>query len=228
MSQRTSTSVEVEPVSAGLARQIGRMAEDAVLKYPGGNARAELAKGNPAFGQQFNDLIERLASQRAETLPLIERPPFLTIRVGTLKTEPDLRQAVLDAECRISNWASDLMSRPAFASGIAQAEEDVDFVIVSNAELGYPNGCAQAQTYEAGLKLGWKLCLPSDAIEIRRNYPDQPVGEWLLIAMNPIADSGGDPEVFIVGHDRDGLWLYGRYGFPGSFWRDGRWVFRRK
>jgi len=181
------------------------------------------------------DLVTRLdgvlglADDFRRSLPLLERPPFLTVRVGTLKTESDLRQAVLDAGCRIGDWASDLMSQPAFTAGIAQAEEDVEFVIASNAELGYPNGCSKAQTCEAGLKLGWKLCLPSDAIEIRRNYLDQPVGEWFLVAMDSIAGSGGLLRVFDVVRDGGDRWLHGNDGRPGFVWGGrSRWAFRCK
>lgn len=185
--------------------------------------------GHPTLAGRLDQIFSELAVEYHQSLSLLERSPFLTVRVGTLKTEPDLRQAILDAGCRIGDWASDLMKQPAFKAGIAQVEDDVDFVIASNTELGYLDGCTQAQTYEAGLKLGWKLCLPSDGPEIRRNYPDQPAGEWLLIAMNPIAGSDGDLRVFDVVRDGDDQWLSGSGGRPGGFWGgDRRWVFRRK
>lgn len=185
--------------------------------------------GHPALAGQLDKVFSGMAAEYRRSLPLIERPPFLTVRVGTLKTEPELRQAVLDSGCKIGNWAIDLMNQPAFKSGIAQVEEDIDFVIASNEELGYPNGCTRIQSYEAGLKLGWKKCLISDGPEIRRNYLDQPDGEYLLVASDPVADSDGYLKVFYVGHVLDRLWLLSCSGSPGYFWYGlYRWVFRRK
>ncbi|GEM_PF-5984915 len=45
--------------------------------------------------------------------------------------------------------------------------------------------------------------------------------------MEPIIDSGGDPEIFSVGHIDDGLWLGGR-GQPDIFWYGRKFVFRRR
>ena len=59
-------------------------------------------------------------------------------------------------------------------------------------------------------------------------YQDQPKGEWLLIAMEPISDSGGDLRVFYVVHDDDALWLSANYGLPDDRWlADDRWLFIR-
>lgn len=41
-------------------------------------------------------------------------------------------------------------------------------------------------------------------------------------------DSDGNPKVFNVEHDKDGLWLNGNNGNPDNFWNgNNRWVFRR-
>lgn len=184
--------------------------------------------GHPTLADQLDKIFSDTAAEYRQSLPLIERLPFLTVRVGTFKTEPELRQAVLDSGCKIGDWAIDLMNQPAFTAGIPQVEEDIDFVYASNEEFGYPNGCTQIQSYEAGLKLGWKPCLPSDGPEIRRHYLDQPDGEWDLVAMEPIADSSGLLKVFDVARGEDGLWLHSSGG-PVDFWRgSSRWVFRRK
>ena len=189
------------------------------------------AMSNPNFKSEQHLLMDRLAAEYARSLPLIQRPPFLTVRVGTLKTEADFRRALAETDpvCNISQWAGDIMSKPDFAANIPQVEEDIEFVYASNKELGYPKGCTRLQTYEAGLKLGWKLCLPSDGPEIRRHYLNQPMNEWLLVAMEPIKDSDGDLGLFRVGRGGGGAWLSGGCGRPGDVWVAGyRWLFRRK
>ncbi len=186
--------------------------------------------GHPGFAKGLGFITDLVTGYR-QSLPLLERTPFLTVRVGTLKSEVDYRRALgeTDPIGNISQRAGDIMSKPDFAASIPHVEEDVEFIIASNEELGYPKGCTRLQTYEAGLKLGWKLCLASDGPEIRRHYLDQPMNEWLLVAMEPIADSVGDLRVFIVERDDGGAWLGSSYDGPGSVWDAGdRWVFRRK
>jgi len=187
------------------------------------------AMSNPNFKAEQHGLMDRLAAEYARSFPLIERPLFVTARVGTLKNVAGYRQALgaTDPVCNISKWAGDITGKRAFAASIPQVEEDVEFVCASNEELGYPNGATRFQSYEAGLKLGWKLCLASDGPEIRRHYLNQPLGEWKLIAMEPISDSDGDLKVFNIEHNDDGLWLNTNYDNPDNVWNaSNHWVFR--
>ncbi|HLB31972.1 MAG TPA: hypothetical protein VJL27_00250 [Patescibacteria group bacterium] len=165
-----------------------------------------------------------------QTLPLVERLSFLTVRVGTLKTAEAMRQALRGANCRTSVLAGDMMNQPAFAAGIVQEEEDVNFVIAYNAKLGYPEVCTVTQTYEAARKRGWRTCEPPDAVYLRLATPDQPEGEGFFVATDPpITDFDGYLRVFSVVHDSDGCWLGGDYGRPGHLWGGHyRWAFRCK
>jgi hypothetical protein len=226
--------MEIQTPPAVTDGQYGKLedvARDLVRKHKVNGTEFQFVLGHPGFASRFGAIINELANEHRRTLPLIERPPFLMIRVGTLKTEEDFRQALsqTDPICNISKWAGDIMSKPDFSAAIPQVEEDVEFVYASNEELGYPNGCTRLQTYEAGLKLGWKLCLPSDGPEIRRHYLNQPLGEWLLVAMEPIKGSDGSLKVFRVGRRGGGAWLGGDYGNPAFVWgASNRWLFRRK
>lgn len=188
------------------------------------------AMDHPEFKARHHALLDQLvAEQRQRIKPLIERPASLIVRVGMLKTVADLRQAVTNAGCQITPWADDMINRPAFKVGIVQAEEDIEFIFASNAELGYPNGCTRARTYEAGLKLGWKLCFPSDAIEIRRQYLEQPKNEWLYVAMDAITTSDGLFRVFSVTPDDTSPLLGADDAYSGILRRgDCCWAFRRK
>ena len=165
-----------------------------------------------------------------QTLPLVERLSFLTVRVGTLKTAEAMRQALRGANCRTSVLAGDMMNQPAFAAGIVQEEEDVNFVIAYNAKLGYPEVCTVTQTYEAARKRGWRTCEPPDAIYLRLATHDQPEGEWFLVATDPpIAASDGYLKVFGVARVSGGCRLGGCRGGPGHLWGGHyRWAFRCK
>ena len=152
---------------------------------------------------------------------------FRTIKVGVkkLRNADDYREALAGAGCEISDWASDIMGKPGFK--VADQEADVDFIVLSNAELGYKDGARYEDTCKRGVELGYDLCEPEDGPALRLSYLDQSKGEWLTMAMKPITGSGGGLGVFDVGHGGEGLVLYANDGRPDSFWGgDYRFVFR--
>jgi len=150
-----------------------------------------------------------------------------TIKLGTgLKTADDFRRALKDDGFNISDWASDILGKPAFKA--ADEDTEVDLVKVTVAELGFKNGARHNQIYERAKELGLGLCPPEVGPQLRLQYQDQPNGEWILVAMEPIVASDGSPCVFGVGRGGSGLWLDSDWGNPDGFWYpDDRWVFCR-
>lgn len=150
------------------------------------------------------------------------------VNLGTgPRTVDDFRKALKDGGFRISDWASDILGKPAFT--VAAEKTEVDLVRVTVAELGFKNGAKRSDIYERAKDFGLELCPAEVGPQLRLQYKDQPVGEWLFIGMEPITGSGGDLGVFLVGHGGDGLWLRSRDGHPDSFW-DGHYrsVFARR
>lgn len=152
-----------------------------------------------------------------------------TIRLGTsLKTADDFRAGIKTAGMYIGDCGNDILGKPAF---VASPEEiEVDLVIVSNADLGFKEEAKLEDTHARALELGLELCPNEVGPQLRLQYGDQPNGEWLLVAMEPIVDLDGHRWLFSVERDDDGeRYLYGSYGGPGSIWgADTRFVFRRR
>jgi len=90
------------------------------------------------------------------------------------------------------------------------------------------NGGTTAEVFAGAGRLNLDKCLPDDGPRLRIQYQDQPVGELLLMGMEPIADSDGYLYVFLVGLHGDGnRWLRTRLAHPGRVWGPGfRWLFR--
>lgn len=221
------TSSTTKPVGSGLAKHLGRMVEDAMLDYPGGTAMADLAKGHPGFSSKLYAMVDNLASEQALRLPIINRPAWKTIRLGIHKHADEYREAIKTAGGRISDWADDILGKSAFT--VIGQPTDIDLVIVTVAELGYEKGATRADIYKRAAEFGLEPCPAEVGPALREQYMDQPKGEWLLIAMEPILDSDGDPSIFAVGRDAHDLCLYSDYGRPGSLWSPVyRWVFVRK
>ncbi len=183
--------------------------------------------GHKDLAGQLGQIFSELAAEYRQSKPLLERPPFASIQVGTFKAVDELRQALLDGGFHISDWASDLMGRPEFI--LVPEPTELKLYSATNEELGFPNGCTVAESFAALERIGAVKLPPEAGPQYRLQYPDQPMGEWRLMYMDPIAGSDGDLRVFDVGRHGGGLWLSGDCASPGRFCRGDRgWVFGRK
>jgi len=150
-----------------------------------------------------------------------------TIKLGTgLKTAGDFRRALCGDGFNLSKWASDNLGKPAFT--VALEETEVDLVKVTVGELGFKKGARRDQIYERAKELGLELCPSEVGPQLRLQYKDQPNGEWILVAMEPIVDSGdGCPRVLFVERNY-GRWLRSHCARLSYCWDpDHQWVFCR-
>ncbi|MEA1909515.1 MAG: hypothetical protein U9M89_00600, partial [Patescibacteria group bacterium] len=88
-----------KPVGDGLAREIGRMMEDAARKYNGGTERMDLVKGHPQFIGRVYELWEKLFVEQKHRLEIMSgfRPIWRTINLGTgLSSEREFVDAMKD------------------------------------------------------------------------------------------------------------------------------------
>ncbi|MBU1033012.1 MAG: hypothetical protein ABII13_00355 [Patescibacteria group bacterium] len=137
-----------------------------------------------------------------------------------------LIRALKESDFRVSDWAKDMLGHDAFT--VALEEYELELVLTTVADLGFKEGATFRKICDRAKARGLELCPAEVGAQLRRQYQDQPQGEGLLIAMERITDSDGCPDVFIVEHDGDGLWLRSIDGDPGDHWNpDDRWVFVR-
>ncbi len=174
------------------------------------------------------ELKKLLAQLCRSTEPSLLPTPFRvwkTIRLGTgLKTADDFRRAIRGDGKKISDWANDILGQPEFI--VADAPIEVRLVNVSAAELGLTNGGTRKQIYDRALRRGLKLCSPEVGPQLRLQYTDQPLNEWILVGMKPIARFEGNLSVFDVERVEVGLLLFSTHGHPEAVWdADVRWVF---
>ena len=148
-----------------------------------------------------------------------------TIKLGTLKNADEFRKALKKDGFKIGDWGNDIIGKPAFT--VASTEEEIQLVNVSVADLGFKNGATYKDICAKAKELGLELCPNEVGPQLRLQYKDQPKGEYLRIAMEPITDSDGDLHIFRVGHGDDDLWLHGLNGYSDRFWyANSRFVFR--
>lgn len=193
MGKDQHTSGTVESVTEGQSDLLVL----ATKNYPGGKEKLELAKGHTNFQSRLWELLDVLAGERVLQLPILEKPIWKTIRLGVHKNADEYRKAIKTVGGKISDWANDILGKPAFT--VADQPMDIDLVVVTVAELGFPKGAIRADIYKRAAEFGLEPCPAEAGPALREQYMDQPNDEWLRIAMKPIVGSNGDPRIFSVG-----------------------------
>jgi hypothetical protein len=156
-----------------------------------------------------------------KTTPSVKTPPVVvksafavpvwrTITIGTFANLFALLSALDAAGCSIGDSAEEILARPAFAVGTSKTT--VELFAVSAAELGFQTDTAPlADIYARAQQLGFGLAAAEVAPQLRLQYFDQPMGEF-LIGMEPIKTWKGEPVIFTVANGGAGLVLIGRDG----------------
>jgi hypothetical protein len=152
----------------------------------------------------------------ANTPPMLVRsavavPVWKTITVGTFANSFALRNALDAAGCGNGNSAGEILARPAFT--LSATKTDVELFAVSAAELGFQTDTASlANIYARAQQLGFGLAAAEVAPELRLQYFDQPIGEFLIVGMEPIKTWKGEPVILTVANGGAGLILIGQDG----------------
>ena len=163
------------------------------------------------------------AAEQAQTAPTaLETPIWKTITVGGSKSVNAIREAMETAPCRIQigDDANEILGRPAFP--FIRKPIELDLVVLSVFELGFGDQASRKavqvslhEIYARAASLGFDLCPAEVGPALRLNYLDQPVGEFLHIAMKPVARYTGELVSFTVGAGGAELLLVGGNGDPG-------------
>jgi len=147
-------------------------------------------------------------------------PVFKTIKLGTHKSTDSLRSSLKDNGNHISNWGNDIFGNIT----LAEYETEVTLHVATVKELTGKDRSVSHEINKAIRSKGYELCPAEVGPQLRLQYLDQPNGEWIRVAMEPIADSHGLLRIFYVGYVADERWLRGVNGHRDNEW-DGDTVF---
>jgi hypothetical protein len=139
---------------------------------------------------------------------LNEFPTWKTVDLGVYHDANAVRDAFRAAPVliHIDNWADQVLNRIAFR----QTYTRVDLVLTTVSDLGFGNnGASLKDIYQRALQLGFVLCPAEVGPILRLAYLDQPFGEYLHIAMEPIARFDGGATDFSVAKGLGGWLLIG-------------------
>jgi hypothetical protein len=170
----------------------------------------------------------------AQSLPTADQiPVWKTIAIGTLRSVINLREALEASECgaatpinstnlamaatvpcKLGNSANEILGRPGFE--LSRTPGQLELALVSGKDLGFPPDSqpSLSEIYERAQSLGFALCPPEAGPQLRLQYTNQKIGEFLPIAMRPIRDYAGELTILSVGNGGAGLLLVGSSGNP--------------
>lgn len=209
-------------------------ARTVLSEYP-----AEALQAIVERGREWQTGIRGLVQQLGlPGLSIVQRPPWKTIRLGTMKSGALCAKEILFAGGLISKAAQEVLflnvrHYPHDALGsrtfqVAKQLVEIDLALVSLAELDFHRRAPREQVHDRAIHLGLELCPAEVGPQLRLQYMDQPRHEALFIATRPLEAEGFSPQVLIVRHDDKGLWLDS--GSDRSDMRydpDSLWVFCR-
>jgi hypothetical protein len=133
-----------------------------------------------------------------------------TITLGNFANSFALRNALDAAGCDVGDLAEEIIARPAFT--LAPTKTVVDLIAAPAAEFGLTaESAALEDIYSRAEKLGLSLVPAEVGPELRLQYLDQPIGEFLHVGMKPITTWNGDPVIFVIANGGAGLILIGQH-----------------
>ncbi len=152
--------------------------------------------------------VQELAAQGVAMRASVNLPDWKTVSLGTFANANALMAALDDAHVAIGDFANEAMHRPVFT--VARSRVEVRVVVVSGAQLGFDEEYAlRSDILRRGRRLGLDLCPDELAAQLRLQYLDQPLGEFLDLAMDPITLYGGQQVSFSLGNGGAGPMLIG-------------------
>lgn len=128
-----------------------------------------------------------------------------TITLGTHSDLNAIKAAFNPTDSKVRDYVNDILGKPEFT--LADEPTEVDLVVRSVRDLGFKHTVTFLQVCAKAIELGLELCPAEVGLELRMQYSDQPLGEWLYIAMDTIVDSYGYSRIFMLDNDENTLWL---------------------
>ena len=148
-----------------------------------------------------------------QTRASVDIHAWKSIEIGTRKGVIAYRNALDSAAVRIGDSANEILGRPTFR--YMTAKETVLLVIRSVAELGLESEAVSlADVYSRARRIGLVLCPAEVGPQLRLDYANQPLGEVLHIAMEPVATYAGDLTILALMNAGTGPLLIGSDGRP--------------
>ena len=172
------------------------------------DARAQCTPRDALRGRLISTTVPVVQKQQSGVRSGSDVAVWRTITIGTFADSSALLSALRAIGCDIGDSTAILAGRGFTVSG---TKKEVKLLTVSATELGFFGGTASLQKiYERAQRLGFGLAPAEIAPQLRLQYLDQPIGEFLIIGMEPIRKWTGESVILTVANGGAGLVLIGQ------------------
>ena len=146
---------------------------------PLGDLNQKLSSPN---GEEWLTALKRFLRKENPWDGAITFSVFRTITLGHYKTMKELRKCLDRQRVEVSSWASDIMNRPAFT--LTPEKTEVDLVVLSVAELAFPEGATYGKICDKAKELGLHLC-PAEVGVNRSGAPTPLKSSAVVVSARP-------------------------------------------
>lgn len=153
-------------------------------------------------------------------------PVWKTVKLGTYTSQNALKNDLKKKGVLMDNWVPNIITEPAFT--IEREKRKIDLVNVSVTDLGFTKCAPLRDIYNRAFKLDLLLCPAEVGPQLRLQYYNQPKGDWLCVATEPIIAPGGYQCIFNVARSvgSSQRFLYMLCGHFDNMWKpDDRFLF---
>jgi len=165
------------------------------------------------------DVLQNQLKLKTRSVPAFQQPvrsarevaTWKTITIGTFADPLALRNELDSRGCNVGGQAAEILARPTFT--ISSHTATVELVNLSPTQLGFMSDTVTLSgVYARAQQLGFELAAAEVGPQLRIQYFDQPIGEFLIIGMEPIKTWSGEPIILNVANGGAGLILIGQDG----------------
>ena len=178
----------------------------------------EINENTVAYLGEWNPTVLQTVRNYPNIKHLYESFPDKKIFLQTIETDPSIQtpkqaeEKLKEKSIYLSDWGRDILYKTEFS----KQKETYELVRFTVEQLGFPNGATTEQIYDKADSLGLGLCPAEVGPHLRLSYSGE---EWMLVAMEQIADRDGYPYVFRLRCDGAELKLSGSSAKPSNRWR---------
>ncbi|KKS21048.1 MAG: hypothetical protein UU77_C0009G0010 [candidate division WWE3 bacterium GW2011_GWC1_41_7] len=143
-------------------------------------------------------------------------PVWRTVELGMYKNAVEMIIAIQNREIFVSDVGIEMLNNIPYLD----SRQKLCLAVLSVEELGiFAKVTTTKRVYTVAKKLGLSLCPEEVGPQLRIEYKDQPDGETLFIAMEPVLISSGYEKMFDVKCQGGKKWLGFTSGSSNYTWR---------
>lgn len=141
--------------------------------------------------------------------PGVDAAVWKTITVGNYRSAIALHDALAAHDVHVGDLAGQMLRLPTFRLVSTPTRINLSLIAVRQLVPG-SDRASFAQIHAQAIETGFDLCPAEAGPQLRLQYPDQKLGEYLVIGMKPVPAADGSDACFIVGNGGAGLIIIGR------------------